>query len=347
MKDVKKINLVFCTLFLVILIVPNIVLFSSGLDKKAPRFTLNNPIKSAIFFKNYYKENFGLKSQMIDFYLKFKLNVLDDVPLKNKVITGKDGWYFLGNEYNQLFNDGFGSYPFSEFELEKIKNSIEHIKETLTSKGIDFHIVVPPNKHRVYSENLPYKIKQKPTRLEVLNSYLKEEIDFEILDLRDTLITSKGKELLYYKTNTHWNDLGAFIGYHKTLNTLKLDIPKENISNYTIDYQPIKRGDITEMIHLKLKEKAIFFNKKTDSEIIPLKTKHDHLHFKNPNRNKKLIMHRDSFSNAWIQFFNESFGETIYLRSYNIRFDLIEKEKPDVVVFEIIERELSNVLLNL
>lgn len=333
---------------MVLLIVPNAILFSRELSpNKAPLFSIDNPINSAIRFKNYYKNNFYFKTEMLDSYLKVKSNVLNDVPLKNRVITGKDGWYFLGNEYNQLFNDGFGSYPFSEFELKKIKNNIKRIKETLDSKGVAFYIVVPPNKHRVYSEKLPYKIKQKPTRLEVLNSYLKKEIDFEILDLRDTLISNKGKELLYYKTNTHWNDLGAFIGYHKTLNTLKLDLPKEHISNYNIDYKPIKRGDITEMIHLKLIEKAPFLNKKTTSEIISLKNKHDYLHFKNLNGNKKLIMYRDSFSNAWIQFFNESFGETIYLRSYSIKADFIQKEKPDVVVFEIIERELSNILLNL
>ncbi|WP_431133379.1 alginate O-acetyltransferase AlgX-related protein [Psychroserpens mesophilus] len=346
MKYDRQIKLLFCILFLVLLIVPNAILFSDDRNK-LPAFNIDNPIGSVIRFKNSYKNNFFFKPEMVDSYLKFKLDILDDVPLKNTVITGKDGWYFLGNEYNQLLNDGFGSYPFSEFELIKIKNSLKRIIDTLTSKGVAFYIVVPPNKHRVYPEKLPYHIKQKPTRLEVLNSYLKKEIDFEILDLRDTLVANKGKELLYYKTNTHWNDLGAFIAYHKTLNTLQLDLPKEDISNYTFDYKPIQRGDITEMINLKLEENAIFLNKKISSELIPLKTEHHHLHFKNPNRNKKLIMHRDSFSNAWIQFFNESFGETIYFRNYSIRPEVIDKEKPDVVIFEIIERELSTVLLNL
>lgn len=331
-----------------LLIVPNVILFSDGVgEKKLPLFSFSNPLKSIKEFNKYHDNNYGLKPQMVDSYLKFKSQILNDPPLQNRVLTGKDGWYFLGNQYNELFNDSFGNRPFSKFELEKIKKNIKTIKEELESKGIAFYIVVPPNKHRVYSEKLPFIIEQKPTRLEELNSYLKQEINFELLDLRDTLIASKEKELLYYKTNTHWNDLGAFIAYHKTLNTINLEVPREPISNYNIDYKPIKRGDITEMINLKFKESAISLSKKTASEIIPLKSKREYLHFKNPKRNKKLIMYRDSFSNAWIQFFNESFGETIYFRDYKISHSFINKEKPDVIIFEIIERELSTILLNL
>ncbi len=327
---------------------PNVLLFSSGNDnKKFPVLTLSNPSQSVTVFDKYYNENFGLKPQMVESYINFKLQVLNEPPLPNRVVTGKDGWYFLGNQHKDLLNDSFGNYPFSKIELEKIKDKIQAIKEKLESKGIAFFIVVPPNKHRVYSEKLPFRLNQNTTRLEALNSYLKNEIDFELIDLRDTLIASKDKELLYYKTNTHWNDLGAFIGYQKTVNALNLDVTKVNISDYNLEYNPIKRGDITEMINLKFKESAVFLNKKTNAEIIRLKSNRNHLHFKNPNGNKKLIMYRDSFSNAWIQFFNQSFGEIIYFRGYKINDHIVTKEKPDVIVFEIIERNLSSILLDL
>lgn len=331
-----------------LLSIPSVIVFWGGIDEeKFPILSFSNPSKSIKDFNKYYDDNYGLKPELVDSYLKFKSQVLNDNPLPNRVFKGKEDWYFLGNQFNELFNDSFGNHPFSKFELETIKNNIKAIRDKLESKGIGFYIVVPSNKHRVYSEMLPYRIEQKPTRLEALNSYLKKEIDFELLDLRDTLVSCKGNELLYYKTNTHWNDLGAFIGYRKTLSTLNLDVPKESISDYTIEYKPIKRGDITEMINLKFKESAVFTSKKTTSDIQRLKSKRHHLHFKNPTKTKKLVMYRDSFSNAWIKYFNQSFGETIYFRGYNINYDIINKEKPDVLVFEIIERQLSTILLNL
>lgn len=324
-----------------------VLLFGNTPEDEFPSINFSRPLKSIKNLNTYYTNNFGLKSQMVDSYLKFKLHILNDPPLPNRVVTGKEDWYFLGNQYNKLFNDSFGNHSFSIGELEKIKSNIEAIKNELESKGIAFHIVVPPNKHRVYSDKLPYNLNQKPTRLEELNSYLKKEIDFELLDLREALISNKDKGLLFYKTDTHWTDLGAFIGYQKTLNALNLNVPKDFMTNYDLNSKQISRGDITEMINIESKENAIFFSQRTTSEIIQLESKWQHLRYKNPNRDKKLIMYRDSFSNAWIRFFNESFGETIYLREYNINPDLIHKEKPDVIIFEIVERELGSVLLNL
>ncbi|MCB0382305.1 MAG: hypothetical protein KDD05_03120 [Psychroserpens sp.] len=323
------------------------ILFFGAKHTEAPVFSISNPKESIIKFKSYYIENFGLKTALLDSYLQFKTNVLNDNPLPNRVLTGKDGWYFLGNHYNNLFDDSFGNHALSLSELEIIKNNIKTIKENLESKNIVFQIVVPPNKHRLYTENLPYRLNQNPTRLQQINSYLKKEIDFEILDLRDTLYAHKESEQLYFKTNTHWNDIAAYIGYYKTISSLNLDIPVTSISNYNFDIGPIKRGDITEMIHIKSDESTVYLSQKTASELVPIKSEYHHLHFKNPNRKRKLIMYRDSFSNAWIKFFNSSFGETIYFRDYNIKPDIIDKEQPDVVIVEVIERQLSTVLLSL
>jgi hypothetical protein len=58
-------------------------------------------------------------------------------------------------------------------------------------------------------------------------------------------------------------------------------------------------------------------------------------------------MYRDSFSIAWIPYFVESFEESIYLTNYNIDGAFIEKVKPDIVIYEIVERNLGSVLLNI
>ncbi|MBR9845052.1 MAG: hypothetical protein GYB35_02575 [Algicola sp.] len=343
----KTIKQIFCILFFGVLIIPNLVMFLNSDDKKVPMLSFSNFKESIKNFNSYYTENFGLKPEMLDSYIEFKLNVLNDNPLPDRVLIGEEGWYFLGNHHENLFDDSFGNAPLSQLELEKIKNNIKAINENLASKGIEFHIVVPPNKHRVYAENLPYRMHQKPTRLEQINAFIKKEIDFEILDLKDTLSEHKSSEILYYKTNTHWNDIAAYIGYHKTLNTIDLDVPKDHISNYNREYGPIKRGDITEMINIKSDENIVYLSKKNPSDIMQLKSENHHLHFRNPNGTKKLIMYRDSFSNAWMRFFNSSFGETIYLRGYNIQPNMITNEKPDVVIFEIVERQLTTILLDL
>jgi len=316
-------------------------------EESFPTFDLKDPVTSLKRFDNYYKAHFGFKKTMVNSYIKLKTSVLHENPLPNRVVIGKEGWYFLGNHNNELLNDSFGNFKFSEAELETIKDHVHTIRTNLKARGIEFYIVIPPNKDRVYAEKLPYKLQQGKTRLEVLKAYLNKELNFNIIDLRDTLLTNKNNGLLYYKTNTHWNDLGAYIAYQKTLKIIDSErsIPTTHRLEFNLEHQPVDRGDITEMINIESKETGIAFIKKTTSKVEPITSTYGYSHFKNPNGKKKLLMYRDSFANAWIKFFNESFAESIYLRDYTVNYDFIEQQKPDIVIFEIIERNLSAVLL--
>ncbi len=322
------------------------MLFSQNDKTPLPELKLNKLTKSIKKIDKHFNNQFGFKSEMVNIYSYFKNETLNENPFPNRVLAGKDGWYFIGNHYNKLIDDNFGNLDFTESELFVIKEFIQSFRTTLASRGVEFYIVVPPNKHRIYSEMLPYKLNQSPTRIETLNSYLKKEIDFEIIDLRDTLIANKNQEQLYYKTDTHWNDLGAFIGYQKTMNIIAPNLPKVSLSEYNIEKEIKKNGDITEMINIKKEENSIKLSKIDSSKVKPFKSTYQFMRFKNKNREKILVMYRDSFGEALIPFFNESFGETIYKRGYPIDLAFIDHKKPDIVIFEVVERNLSSILLN-
>lgn len=335
---------------MILLLLPNLIMFL-GVEpietkKNDIKFDIKKPLASITYFKNHYEENFGLKSTMIKGYIDFKINILNENPIQNRVTKGRDGWYFLGNHYNNLINDHFGNAPFTDDELYSITNHISEINTYLKSKNIKFYLVVPPNKSSIYNDKLPYQLTKSATRLDVLKAHLKKEINFEIIDLKSDLLLKKDEEQLYYKTNTHWNDYGAYLGYQSVIKTLNHDfnISKSPISNY--DYEEgFKEGDITAMIKNNTLEKTQYLIKKDTSNISTIVNTYQHLHFKNLNQPLKLLMYRDSFANNWISYFNDSFGETIYLRHYILDKSFIEKEQPDIVIFEIVERNL-NVLLN-
>ncbi len=353
MKTTKKIeSTILIIVFLTMLTLPNIIMLV-GLEnnqenkqirfKVFPEFNLNEPIKYVRDIKNYYEDNFGLKSTLVNNYIDFKFIFLEENPIPNRVVRGKEGWYFLGNEFNNTFNNSFGNDTFLNGELEKITQNIKNIKNYLSAKNILFYLVVPPDKNRIYQEKLPFNLSQNKTKLEILKKHLKKEIDFDIIDLTDISLTNKLKELIYLKTDTHWNEYGAFLGYNETINILskKNNVSSVPISNYNLEEKVIDNGDIINMINLNIEEKAIFLNRKTRSNIITKKLSGHVKHYINPNKNLKLLMHHDSFANDWIRFFNESFGECIYSRGYILNKTLIEKEKPDILIFEIIERDIA------
>lgn len=55
----------------------------------------------------------------------------------------------------------------------------------------------------------------------------RENSSVQFVDIRDLLIQRKDDGLLYFKTDTHWNELGSFVGYTALLeyiNTIYADI---------------------------------------------------------------------------------------------------------------------------
>jgi hypothetical protein len=60
----------------------------------------------------------------------------------------------------------------------------------------------------------------------------------------------------------------------------------------------------------------------------------------NVNDLKVLVFH-DSFTTALVPFIKESFGETVFIWKPNFNKTLIEKEKPDIVLQIVVERNLE------
>lgn len=61
----------------------------------------------------------------------------------------------------------------------------------------------------------------------------------------------------------------------------------------------------------------------------------------NPSQTGKLFMFRDSFANALIPYFSESFENVRYSRSFPYDYNLVDQFKPDVLIVEIAERNIN------
>lgn len=340
--------------FVGLLLLPNLVMVLQLENKvvnnenrkhsEFPTLKFNKPLKSVSLFKSYYKENFGLKTSLVNSYISFKSNLLNEDPIPHRVVQGKEGWLFLGNHFNNGLNNSFGNNRFKPNELENITTYLEQIKNHLTQRNIAFYVVIPSDKNRIYQEYLPYKLQQNTTKLEFLKSHLSKTLELNIIDLYEPLVKAKNSEQVYIKTDTHWNDYGAFVGYDIVMNRLNeaFKITKLNLNDYTIISDNDYYGDIAKMINLNLKDTRIKFSKKVKRASRLKESKSNVYHYVNPNNNLKLLFYRDSFSNAWIPFFNETFGECLYIKNHDFNKSLIESYKPDIVIFEIIERNINN-----
>ncbi|WP_375237794.1 hypothetical protein, partial [Aurantibacter sp.] len=162
--------------------------------------------------------------------------------------------------------------------------------------------------------------------------------------LHKSLISKKSKVELYYKTDSHWNSYGAFIGYREIMKKINNEkqVKVETINNYTITKNKNFNGGLSRMLFSNKLEDSLVFKRKKEFAIKTIKNNFTFKHFKNPNGIGKLLIYRDSFTDNLLPFLNNTFKEVISIKGHNLDKDLIDSFKPDVVILEKIERNLEN-----
>lgn len=324
------------------LILPNIVLFynlSVG--------NINLPKQqSPKAYGKFYLENFGFKKLFSNTYLDFKSNTLNENPIPHRVFKGKEDWYFLGDHHKKIFSNAFGNDLFDESEMNLIASNIEKIRAYLHSQSIDFYIIMPSDKNQIYKDKLPYQLQQNATKLEQLKSYLKDHINFEIIDFKTELLEARAINPsidLYYKYDTHWNNHGAYYAYSHFIDKLnkKHSIPKAVLSDYKT-LKTSKDYDLTRMLNIKISDSALILEKENKSYRSTETFKNAYRTFENPKGQLNIIYHGDSFLYALMPFINETFKRITYVKNdYALKSNIIKKEQPDIVIFELVERNIK------
>ena len=132
-----------------------------------------------------------------------------------QVIIGRDGWLYLGDQYAQAVSVDRRPPTEAEIKLGKqIGAATAAWNAYLSSKGVQlFRILIGPNKGTIYPEHLPTWA--KPASPNATDALLAGAGTTYYVDPRISLLAAKAnhKEPLYYKTDTHWNFLGAGIAF--------------------------------------------------------------------------------------------------------------------------------------
>ncbi len=163
----------------------------------------------------------------------------------NQVIFGKDGFLFLGDQYNKPLSAARGFYPQMDLEIQHTTKAMNAWQDRIKQYGVDgFHIMIAPNKHSVYADKLPnWAQTTKPTLMDIFFQSMENNI---FVDVRGGLEEARTwqEHPLFYKTDTHWNSLGAMYAYFELHNQLSTKHPNINwLSPDDLVLQPpVKRG---------------------------------------------------------------------------------------------------------
>jgi alginate O-acetyltransferase complex protein AlgJ len=306
-------------------------------------------------FTSYYNDHFPFRGLLIywNSFLKVKLFGVSPVA---KVLLGREGWVFFDKPGSQ---PGTVEYYrsitlFSPGELEQWKNCLEQRFRWLAARGIHYLFVIAPNKNTIYPEFMPGYIRKvhQQSRMDQLLDYLARHSAVPFLDLRPALLAAKQRYPVYSRTDTHWNDFGAYIAYREIIRSLSLYFKEARplpLSRFKIKTVNHLGGDLAIMLSLQdvvLREDMIMLEADP-----PLSARGRRL--KNISRFvrqsvsrgqnaplPKMLMVHDSFYNRLQPFLSEQFSRVLYIWDWDMNFypEIIEREKPKLVIDEMAER---------
>lgn len=371
-RKLKLINIknkfgVILILFLCFLIMPNIIyrIFYKNFDHtnyenrtlaSKPIFMSTNINEYPKKYEEYFNDYLPFRNELV------KLKNLNDIFVFKNIISdivllGKAKWLFTKEVNLTEKYIGIEKYNFTEKELEKAKNNLIHFRDELKKKNIDFIFMVCPDKQFIYSEYMPDYIKRKSIKsgTDIFVEYIKNNTDIKVVYPKEELLKYKDKYQLYYKYDTHWNNLGAYIGYSELMKSLNIYV--ENIDNVNIkslsanerfNFDIYHYNDLANLLGLS---KIKYYNNDKAYIISNYITKNYYVkdgflyNSKAYSNENNIMMIKDSFSLNMIDYIATEFKQSEFILTYSFRNEDILKYKPDIVVFETVERVLKQICL--
>jgi len=357
-KKLASLFIILSTLLISILPITNIII-----KKHNKTLDMTNLTKEELFTTDHLESNIN--------YLAYK--IFNTSMIKMKTIVGKDGFLFLGNLYASVIDKAQGKYKYDPKELSIWADKLKKIEKWYADRGIEFLLVIAPNKSSIYPDKLPSSIiyKKGKTITDDIVKLAKDK-NITMLDLRDRLRKHRDDGMLYFKTDTHWNNLGSSIGYQATIEFLNKRYNEHYIMpKYTMIQTREGSGDLANFLKIKdMLPKDFEINylfsfehdtqichgyidptdfslkdcKPTANRVVNIYAKDQYIINKNATNHSKLLLVADSFSTANSMPYNATFSTLWKLhqsRLYGKKLSsFVEKNRPDIVIYQIVERDL-------
>ncbi|MNW38600.1 hypothetical protein D3C74_156690 [compost metagenome] len=336
--QLKKLKLITILFFLIILILPGVQALFEIFPKheihenrtktilKDIKFPLGLFNKDSIEnLTDYFNDNYGFREELISLNSLIDYSIFH-VSSSNRVVIGKKDWLFFKDEIESYTNRDV----MSDREIDEIARKIKGYQEFLLKHDKKFIFVLTPNKSTVYPEFMNGKYKKgdanKSNYLRLMQAFQKYNVNY--YEPLETLEKNKITEQLYYKTDTHWNNMGGYLAFRELLGYLDV-LSGESLAEPILSGREeiSYTGDLSRMLALKLTERE---------ETLLLKSQ---LNSKLPS----ILWYRDSYSDKLLTYL-QPYKSVIYdLHHTQMPMNRTEYkyvDKADIVVFQMLERFL-------
>lgn len=356
----SRIDIVFVVVFAILLFVPmsNISDAEKSTQEnrvlaKKPKLKYNNTInvKFGQEFEKWFNDRFFAREKIIDLYFDIKSRI--SLSGNSKVLVGKEDWLFYKK------NNGLQNYANAKiFTNDEMRSGLEYLNDInkwCQKNNKKFYYLIAPDKNKIYGEYFRFIDKINPDTLGLGNqfaNYIKEHSSITVIYPYDYLLNKKQEGLLYYKNDTHWNELGAYYGYKYLISEIKKDFDINEVKIDKWDEKTYSNGDLSNMYSITAKKyknlkykKAILSNNGKCENIKKQSKDRETVNCTNEKNKYNAFILRDSFTTALIPYYKETFKNTAIYWKYNIDKNDLDKIKKDydIVILENVERYIPKI----
>ena len=247
-QNKSRIDIVFLTVFFILLFVPMLHISDAEKSEQENRMLAKYTplidyrggynLKYGKNFDAWFSDRFWGRDELVKVYYKIK-------KINRYIITAKESklkndWYFNNNDLSTL--------TISEKQKVQYKKNIQYLLQFCKENNIKCYMEIVPAKIYYAKDGLiNNKLKEYNDTLPQFIKYIKETLNFEIIYPLDELKEADKSDYVYFKTDHHWTDWGAYIGYQALLKQLKKDFP---------DIYEAKEGDFDISYSKKVRAEA-------------------------------------------------------------------------------------------
>ena len=355
------------TFFLLLLLLYPLLYLFPGHDNntenrtlfKFPKVTSENATSIPKYIDSYIDDHMPFKSATTRFYSRFMVEALH-TSTANTVILGKSKFLFYDSKYDGG-SDTVADYavtdPYSEEKLSHYARQLEKLQKEFAKIGTKFYLMIAPNKESIYPEFMPDYVNRysEKTRADVLVNYLRTHSVVPVIYPKDALLAAKANNMLYYRNDTHWNELGGLIAARSLLNaTLDIPMPKESYILAT-EEAGVKNlevfMDLANNLSLRTVLPELFYKPVEESRPFSMDGEigdyyyGSHLISFGDQDSTSIMMVRDSFFSSVHAYMAGYFSRgDFFWTSPKELMQILEQaseQKPDIFVYEIVERNLD------
>lgn len=253
-----------------------------------------------------------------------------------QVLLGKNNWLFYKTELDgHPLWDYMGINHFTDEELAAIAANLVSMRDGFNALGVDFYVTALPNKEIIYEEYMPDTVARvdEVSRAEQLANYIWDNTELVYVYPKQALLDAKAEGQIYYQTDTHWNQKGAFVGMQqlmheaygveaKDLDSVSFDITSNDLAG---DLAVI--GGVADKYNI---DTTYVFDADTAD--------------KAQYRDEIALVVGDSFSGFLSTIAKGYYKEVHWIYTKDFTMSMLDEYDADVVIWESVERYMETFL---